>query len=197
MPLGYLNIIGIKILLEQGLIDTFLFISGVVIFELFVLWTVSRFAKWLVEQKKLLLVIDVFTMLFFLGIAFYLYLTLNSDSSSPLSKISQSKFPIVLGLLLSSLNFIQWPYWSGVYLYLLRTKKLSESKKSNVIFILGALIGTYVGMLINAYLGKFIFEDNVGILSPYLNLFFIFLFLALGLIQLAKFSIKQYRLIKN
>jgi len=197
LPLGYLNVIGLEILLEQGSIDTFSFISGVVIIELFVLWAVSKLAKWLVKQKKILVVIDVFTILFFLGIACYLFITLNGDSSTSISELGRFKYPIILGLLLNSLNFIQWPYWSGIYLYLFRTNKLKGNKKSNVIFILGALIGTYIGMLAFAYVGKFIFEDNVATLSPYLNLIFVFLFLAIGLIQLAQFSVKQYRMTKN
>ena len=195
LPLGYLNIIGLKILLEQGLIDTFSFISGIVIIELFVLWTVSKFAKWLVKQKTLLLVIDVFMIVFFLGIGCYLYL--NSARSFSLSEIRLFKYPIILGILLNSLNFMQWPYWSGIYLYLFRTNKLEDNKKSNVFFILGALIGTYIGILTYIYVSKFIFEDNVVTLSPYLNLIFVFIFLILGLIQLTRFSVKQYWLRKN
>ena len=197
LPLGYLNVIAFEILLEQGSIASFFFITGVVIIELFVLWTISKFAKWLVEQKKLLVVIDVFTILFFLGIACYLYFTLNSQSHTSISEVTLSKFPIMLGLLLNGLNFIQWPYWSGIYLYLFRTNKLSDNKKSNILFIIGALLGTYLGMFTVIYVGKFVFEAHVKLLNPFLNVIFVLLFLVLGLIQLAQFSIKQYRLTKN
>ncbi|WP_299782637.1 hypothetical protein [uncultured Formosa sp.] len=196
LPLSYLNIIALEILIEQGSVNTFLFVFGIIIIEFFVMYTVSRFAKWLVKQKKVLVFIDVFTILFLLGIASYLFLTLNNTSSFSLKDVMQFKYSIVLGLLLNSLNFVQWPYWSGVYLYLFRTDKLAENKKSNMIFIPGALLGTCSGMLTFAYVGKFIFEDNVAVFSPYLNLIIALLFLVLGFIQLIQFSVKQYK-IKN
>lgn len=197
IPLGYLNVIGLEIMLERGAVDAFLFISGVIIIELFVLWILSKLAKWLIKQRKLLLLIDVFTIVFFLGIAYYFYDTFNTNTNFSLTQLQLAKYPIVLGLILNSLNFMQWPYWSGIYLYLFHTNKLSESPKSSMVFILGALIGTFTGMLAFVYLGKYIFEDIKTILSQYLNIVFTILFLILGLIQLAQFSVKQYRLIKN
>jgi hypothetical protein len=194
IPLGYLNVIGLEILLEQGYVDAISFISGVVIIEFFVLWVVSKLAKWLLKQRKLLLFVDVFTIVFFLGIAYYFYTTYNTGNNFSLKQLQLAKYPIVLGLVLNSLNFMQWPYWSGMYLYLFRTKKLIENRKSNLIFILGALIGTYVGMLTFTYIGEFVLEDDKAIFSLYLNLIFAFLFLVLGLIQLGQFSVKQYRI---
>jgi hypothetical protein len=131
-----------------------------------------------------------------LGIAYYFYATFNTDNNNSLIQLQLAKHSIALGLVLNILNFMQWPYWSGMYLYLFRTKKLSETPKSNLIFILGALTGTFIGMLAFAYLGKYIFENIKAILSQYLNIIFTILFLILALIQLGKFSIKQYRLIK-
>ena len=71
LPLGYINVISFQILLEQGNWATVSFISGIVFIEFFVLKAVSFGAKWLVEQKRLLLFIDVFTIVFFLGISIY------------------------------------------------------------------------------------------------------------------------------
>ncbi|TDD95532.1 hypothetical protein [Flavobacterium cellulosilyticum] len=65
LPLGYINVISLQLLLEQGNWATVSFISGIVFIEFFVLRAVSFGAKWLVKQKKLLVFIDVFTILFF------------------------------------------------------------------------------------------------------------------------------------
>ncbi|WP_159024093.1 hypothetical protein [Formosa sp. L2A11] len=196
LPLSYLNVIALQLLIDKGSTNTFLFVLGIVIIEFFVMCTISRFAKWLVKQKTLLVFIDVFTILFLLGIASYLFLTLNSTTSFSLKDVMQFKYAIVLGLLLNSLNVVQWPYWSGVYLYLFRTNKLAETKSANMVFIPGALLGTCSGMLTFAYVGKFIFEDNIAAFSPYLNLFIALLFFVLGLIQLIQFSVKQYKIKK-
>ncbi|WP_354680820.1 hypothetical protein, partial [Mariniflexile fucanivorans] len=151
LPLGYLNVIGLQILLEQGGLAVISFILGIIVVEFFVLKTVSFGAKWLVEQKKLLLFIDIFTILFLASISFYFMSNINNENSFSLSQLHLAQYPFILGVLLNGLNAIQWPYWSGIYIYIFRTKKLKTTKKANYIFIIGALIGTGIGMLIFAY----------------------------------------------
>lgn len=150
LPLGYINVISLQILLEQGNRAEFSFIAGIVFVQFFVLKAVSFGAKWLVKQKKLLLFIDTFTIVFFLGIAFYFYYHINNGTNFSLSQLKLAKYPFFLALLLNSVNFIQWPYWSGIYIYLYQTKKLNPKCNDNSLFITGVMMGTFVGMLIFA-----------------------------------------------
>lgn len=186
LPLGYINVISLQILLEQGNWATIAFISGIVFIEFFVLKAVSFGAKWLVEQKKLLLFIDVFTIAFFLGIAIYFIMNIDNDKNFSLKQLQLAQFPFILGLLLNSLNFIQWPYWSGIYIYLFRTEKLDPRCNDNSLFIIGAMIGTLLGMLIFAHSGKYILVESKIEISTYLNSIFAILFLALAVIQIGK-----------
>lgn len=194
LPLGYINVISLQILLEQGNWATVSFISGIVFIEFFVLKAVSLGAKWLVEQKKLLLFIDTFTILFFTAIAFYFFMNIGSDKNFGLSQLQLAQFPFILGLLLNSLNFIQWPYWSGIYIYLFRTEKLDPRCNDNSIFIMGAMIGTLVGMLIFAHTGKYILIENKIEVSKYLNPIFATLFLVLAVGQIGKLFWKKRKL---
>ncbi|MFH7000601.1 hypothetical protein [Flavobacterium bizetiae] len=193
LPLGYINVIGLQILLEQGNWATVSFISGIVFIEFFVLKAVSFGAKWLVEQKKLLLFIDVFTIAFFTGIAVYFISNIGNDKNFSLSQLQLAQFPFILGLLLNSLNFIQWPYWSGIYIYLFRTKKLDPHCHDNSIFIMGAMIGTLAGMLIFAHTGKYFLVENKIEISKYLNPIFAALFLFLAGIQITKVYVKHQK----
>lgn len=193
LPLGYINVISLQILLEQGNWATVSFISGIVFIEFFVLKAVSFGAKWLVEQKKLLLFIDVFTILFFLGIAVYFITNIGNDKNFSLSQLQLSQFPFILGLLLNSLNFIQWPYWSGIYIYLFRTEKLDPRCNDNSLFIMGAMIGTLAGMLLFAHTGKYFLVENKIEMSKYLNPIFATLFLVLAIGQIGKLFWKQKR----
>tara|TARA_R110000868_G_scaffold81946_2_gene231701 strand:+ start:12329 stop:13033 length:705 start_codon:yes stop_codon:yes gene_type:complete len=193
LPLGYINVIGLQILLEQGNWAVISFISGIVFIEFFVLKAVSFGAKWLVQQRKLLLFIDVFTIVFFSAIAYYFFSNINSGTNFSLSQLKLAQFPFILGLLLNSLNFIQWPYWSGIYIYLFRTEKIKNLCNDNSIFIMGAMIGTLVGMLIFAHTGKYFFLDNKVQIGKYLNIIFAVLFSGLAGIQTAKFSWKTYK----
>lgn len=197
LPLGYINVISLQILLEQGNWATVSFISGIVFIEFFVLKAVSFGAKWLVEQKKLVLFIDVFTIVFFLGIAVYFITNIGNDKNFSLSQLQLAQFPFILGLLLNSLNFIQWPYWSGIYIYLFRTEKLDPRCNDNSLFIMGAMIGTLAGMLIFAHSGKYFLVENKIEMSKYLNPIFATLFLVLAIGQIGKVFVKRKKAKKS
>lgn len=64
LPLGYINVISLQILLEQGNLASLLFISGIITVQYFVLITVNKIAGWLVNQEKLLLLLEVFSIPF-------------------------------------------------------------------------------------------------------------------------------------
>lgn len=191
LPLGYINVISLQILLEQGSLATLSFISGIVFIEFFVLKAVSFGAKWLVEQKKLVLFIDVFTIVFFIGIATYFVTNIGNKQNFSLSQLQLAQFPFILGLLLNSLNFIQWPYWSGIYIYLFRTEKLDPRCNDNSLFIMGAMIGTLTGMLIFAHSFNYFLAVNKIEMSAYLNPIFATLFLVLAIGQIGKLFWKQ------
>lgn len=195
LPLGYLNIICLQILVAQGHLAIISFILGVTAVEFFVLKVVSFGAKWLVKQKKLLLAIDIFTILFFTSIA--LFFISNNDETFVLSQLEYATYPFLLGLLLNGLNIIQWPYWSGIYIYVYRNNKLKTTKKANYLFIVGALIGTGIGMLLFAYLGQYILVENNIEISNYLNLVFAILFFILASIQITKLVINQNKKVKK
>lgn len=191
LPLGYINVIGLQILLEQGSWAVVSFISGIVFIEFFVLKAVSFGAKWLVQQRKLLLFIDAFTIVFFSAIAYYFFSNINSGTNFSLSQLKLAQFPFILGLLLNSLNFIQWPYWSGIYIYLFRTEKLDPKCNDNSLFIMGAMIGTLAGMLIFAHTGKYFLIESKAQFGKYLNIVFAVLFSGLALGQIVKFFWKD------
>ena len=191
LPLGYINIISLQILNTQGNWHTVSFISGIVFIEFFVLKAVSFGAKWLVEQKKLLLFIDLFTLIFFISIAVYFIKSIGDDKNFSLSQLPLAAYPFMLGLLLNSLNFIQWPYWSGIYIYLFRTKKLDPRCNDSSLFIIGAMIGTLVGMLTFAHSSRFILIENNIKINDYLNPIFATLFVILAISKMTTMVMKS------
>ncbi len=197
LPLGYLNVIGLQILVEQGGFAIISFILGIIVVEFFVLKIVSFGAKWLVKQRKVLLFIDVFTILFFMSIALYFLSNINNEKTFSLSQLQLARYPFVLGVLLNGLNAIQWPYWSGIYLYVFRTKKLKTTQKANYTFIIGALIGTGIGMLFFAYAGQYILVENNIEMTQYLNPAFAILFIILATMQIAKLFIHKVKKVKE
>lgn len=183
LPLGYLNVIGLQLLLENGYLASIQFILGIVFIEFFVLKVVSYGSKWLVQQQKLLLFIDIFTVLFFSSLAYYFFATIGNEQKFSLKQLQLIQVPFILGVLLNSLNFMQWPYWSSIYLYLFRTKKLKSNSNKNNIFIMGALLGTFSGMMLFAQTGNYFLIDKKADIGKYLNVIFTFIFLGLALVQ--------------
>lgn len=138
LPLGYINVVGLQILLEKGFSKHLFFIIGIISIQFFVLKFVSISAKWLVRQKKLILYIDVFTVVFFALITYYFF-TKTSEQSASLTQFPLANYPFLLGLFLNSLNFIQWPYWAGIYIYLFGQRNSRNLK----IIIINLLLGSY------------------------------------------------------
>lgn len=191
LPLGYINVIGLQILMQYGIWAVSSFILGVIFVEFFVLKAASFGAKWLVQQKKILLIIDLFTVLFFSSIAYYFYTNIGSEKSFSLTQLQLVQYPFIFGMILNSLNFMQWPYWSGVFLYLFRTKKINHHSRHNNIFIIAALMGTFSGIMIFAQTGSYFLMDSNAAINKYLNTIFALLFSVLAFIQITNFFWKK------
>lgn len=148
-------------------------------------------ADWIVNQEKLFQFIDVFTILFLFNIALYFMSNIADGKNSNLSLFKLAQYPFLLAVFLNLLNFIQWPYWSGVYIYLFRTAKLDSQNSTNGIFILGAIMGTSLGMFLFAHISQFLITANQIKMSTYLNPVFMILFLFLAVLQTVKFILKN------
>ena len=197
LPLGYVNVISLQILLEQGNWASLSFIIGIITIQYFVLKTVNKIAGWLVNQEKLLLFIDLFTILFLLAIALYFTTNTANHKNISLSNFKLAQYPFLLALLLNILNFIQWPYWSGIYIYLFRTAKLENKKNTNNIFIVGALLGTSLGMFLFSHVGQFLIVENQIKMNLYLNPTFMILFFILALVKTVQFILKNITVLRK
>ncbi|SDH70032.1 hypothetical protein SAMN04488062_11248 [Flavobacterium omnivorum] len=105
-----------------------------------------------------------------------MYSSTNHQNIS-LSNLILIQYPFLLAAFLNILNFIQWPYWSGIYIYLFRTDKLDNQIKTRNKFIVGSLLGTSLGMFLFAPIGQFLIEANQIKISSYINTIFMILFL--------------------
>jgi hypothetical protein len=192
IPLGYLNVVGFDIYSQKGLTATISYLLGVVTIELFVIYFTLIFAKKLSENKKLTKYIEGFSVLFMLVLAAFFYFSANSETTNRtiFSNVSENFF--FAGLLFSSLNFIQIPFWTGWNLYLLNGNYIEISKLRKYFYIFGTAVGTFVGMLI-LILSLNYFTSNVDFLSQYLMKFIIpLVFFGLGIFQALKFYKKYF-----
>ncbi|MEM0932321.1 MAG: LysE family transporter [Bacteroidota bacterium] len=161
LPLGTLNLTAFDISASQGFSSAFWFATAVILVEL----AVVRLA--LYGNEKLILTNRLANYLFPLGIVLLLYLALVSfsdvgqvfDSGTKPSLLPHIASPFVLGLLLSALNPLHFPFWM-TWTKVLSTKGILErSKRSYASYIIGIGAGSLLGLLIFIFLGKYVFSN--------------------------------------
>lgn len=180
IPLGYLNLVGFEIYNKTGLHNLFLFLLGIVFVESFVIYFTLLFAKQLVNNKKLMKVIDFLGIVFMLILSYSFYAHRDSmlNNSSYIERYMMYS-PFIIGVLLNCFNFLQLPFWTGWNLYLINENYISTEKNYKYYYIAGTLIGVFIGMLSLILVLQLIFK-NTSYIFNYLMLiliplFFIFL----------------------
>jgi len=148
IPLGYLNVVGLEIYSKSGFSNLTLFLFGVVFIEAFVIYFTLIFANRLVNNIKLMRVIDIFGVFFLLFLAYSFYSYSNQTAASPnyLEKYMIYS-PFLVGLLLSGINFMQVPFWTGWNLYLINGNYITTTSALKFYYVAGTLLGTFAGMM--------------------------------------------------
>ena len=194
IPLGYLNVVGYDVFKKFGLNETLFYLLGVISIEFFVIYFTLLFANQLIANKKLLKFIEGFSVVFMFVLAFIFYTSASSETTNPSVLERYVKYsPFVVGLILSSLNFIQVPFWTSWNLYLLNGNYIEISKSRKYFYVFGTIFGTFSGMLV------LIFSLNYLTLEFEFFKLFLFqfiipiVFVALGIFQGFKFYKKYYK----
>lgn len=190
IPLGYLNVVGFEIYKSKGLEQTLWYLLGVVFIEFFVILITLIFANTLISNKKLLKYIEGFSIVFMFFLA---YLFFSNAQNSDLTVVDNLEIinskTIIIGITLSSLNFIQIPFWLSWNLFLVNAKYIDTSSGLRYFYILGTTIGTFLGMLFLILSLQYITQQT-DFLNKYLVKIIIpLVFFIFGIIQ----SIKFYR----
>ena len=194
IPLGYLNIVGYEVYKKFGLNDTLFYLLGIISIEFFVIYLTLLFANQLMSNQKLIKFIEGFSVVFMFVLAYIFYSSASSKASnqSVLEKYIDYS-PYVVGVILSCLNFIQIPFWTGWNLYLLNAKYIEISKARKYFYVVGTVIGTFAGMLVLILSLNYV-TNQTDFLAKYLMKFIIpIVFIGLGTMQAVKFYKKYYK----
>jgi hypothetical protein len=144
------------------------------------------------SNRFLLKFIEGFSVIFMFVLAYVFYTNATTSNSIPLFDELYLHSPsLLLGVFLSSLNFIQIPFWLSWNLYLVNGNYIEVAKSRKYFYVFGTLVGTFFGMLV-LILSLYYFATNVAFLSNYLMKIIIpLVFLGLGVFQLYTFY-KKY-----
>ncbi|RZJ55961.1 MAG: hypothetical protein EOO44_01260 [Flavobacterium sp.] len=194
IPLGYLNLAGLEIYSKSGLNNLIFFLFGVVFVETFVIYFTLLFAKRLIENKKLMKIIDLFAVIFMFGLAYLFYSKANhaSGSNSNLSEYLMYS-PFVIGVILNCFNFLQLPFWTSWNLYLVNAKYITTEKKLKYYYIAGTLAGVFLGMLSLILILQSLFQKTNQFSKYIIPVFIPLFFIILGSIQVFKVYKKYFK----
>ncbi|MBC7607111.1 MAG: hypothetical protein H7199_09170 [Burkholderiales bacterium] len=193
IPLGYLNIVGLQIYAPSGTVALIYYLLGVISIEGLVIYATLIFANKLASNHKLLRLISLFSILFMLLLAYVFYAQAKGETTDTGALAKYLGFSsYLIGVILSSLNFIQIPFWLGWNLYLLNAKYIVVEKQGKYSYVAGTLGGTFFGMLVLVRLLDFI-TGGTNIFSKHLLSHFIpLLFLGMAVYQMFQYYRKYY-----
>ena len=184
IPLGYLNLFGYQIFTTSNFNQLNLYLLGVLCIEAIVIYTTLKLSAKVSMNPKWKNYISIFSFIFLLVIAVLTYNSTSNESNS-LDKYNAylSYSAIISGLILSSLNFAQVPFWMSWNLYLTNEKYIVVEDKKELFYVLGTIIGTYFGML--AIIFSIQAAKNKEFISPnFFSKYIWVIFLVLAIFQL-------------
>jgi TRAP-type C4-dicarboxylate transport system permease small subunit len=194
IPLGYLNIIGFEIYSKFGIKDLIFYLLGVVSVEVFVIYFTLVFAEKLVNNKKLMKVVDYFSVVFLiiLGYSFYAHSNQTTSNHNDLEQyITYS--PFLIGLVLNCVNFLQLPFWTGWNLYLMNGNYIAVETKLKYYYVAGTLIGTFLGMLALVLILNTLTQNTTFFSKYVMSVIIPLFFIVLAFIQMYKVYKKYYK----
>lgn len=192
VPLGYLNVVGFEMYVNFGLKQTVYYLFGVISIEVLVIYFSLLFAKQLLANKNILKFIEGFSIVFLFSLAFIFYWNASKEitNQAVLSKYIDYS-PFIIGLILSSLNFIQLPFWTSWNLYLVKENYIEISRISKHFYVFGTILGTFCGMLVLILSLNYITLEFEFFKLFLFRLIIPLVFIVLGLLQFIKFYKKQ------
>ncbi|MBD3583675.1 hypothetical protein [Flavobacterium selenitireducens] len=191
VPLGYINVVGFEIFSDGGFPRLWPYLSGVIAEESIVIYLTLLFAKKLARGGKFVKATELFSIVFMVALSVYFFARPEKSGSETPVYIQYS--PFVAGAVLNAINFMQLPFWTGWNLYLINAKWIFVKTNIKYLYILGALLGTFAGMLL-FILGLHYLAESVDGISFYLMKVFIpLIFLGLAIWQSYKFYDKYRR----
>ena len=194
LPLGYLNIVGVAILAHSKWQSLVLYLLGVILVEVVVVYGTIFFVNQLVANKKWMKNIDFFAIFFLLGLAVVFRLSSN-DTAAYVGFLKEyaAYSSFFIGLVLCALNFLQIPFWVGWNLYLVNANRIVLTHRLQHFYLLGIIFGTFLGMFLAIVVLDSLAQKNFSFTSFILSIFIPIFFLILAFFQMKKVYQKHLR----
>jgi len=165
LPVGSLNLTACKVSVSGGANAALVFFMGVILVELLLVWGTLKGLTNMRFHKGQVVLFQIVGMVLLVYLAIDNFNATEFAGHSPGGSIqglgSMQKSPFVLGILLSTVNPLQVPFWVGWNGFLLERKLLNHSPLATFAYLTGIGWGTLFGMALFVGLGTY-FIDFLG-----------------------------------
>ncbi len=176
LPLGTLNIAAMQISIANGYISALWFAFGMLLVEIiYVRLSLVAMDK-IRKQEKVLRAMEWITLIIIIALAVFSFVAAaNLDRNSSNILLSNGMPRFFLGVLMSAINPVQFPFWFGWSTVLYAKKILLPQNDHYNVYILGISIGTFLGTCIFIFGGQLIVNKlnaNQNILQYIIGIIF-------------------------
>lgn len=160
LPLGTLNVLAMKISVEEGIKYAIYFSLGSLLTEMIYVRISLVGINWIRKQKKLFQWLEWITLFIVVALAIGSFMTaINHD---PSKQEGDNHLPdinrFLLGIFLSAISPVQIPFWFGWSTVLFTKKILLPTNANYNLYIVGIGLGTLIGNSVFIFGGKWIVE---------------------------------------
>lgn len=192
VPLGYLNLIGFGIYKQYGQVQAIYYLFGILIAEALFLYAIIHLTSRLRFKSNTFKKLEVLSILLLLFLAYWYWPQAETTVAGSATAEKIIVAPLITGLVLNMINFVQVPFWAGWNLYLTANGFATFSGGLKHFFIAGALAGTFTGMLLFIYLLAAV-PDSV-LSTGAINYLYPLVFLLLAVYQAIKFTRRYFNI---
>jgi threonine/homoserine/homoserine lactone efflux protein len=158
LPLGTLNVAAMQISVQESIINAIYFSLGSLAVEMIYVRISLVGINWIRRQKNLLKWMEWITLGIVLALAAGSFIAATREHHAKNVLFNNNINRFVLGVMLSSITPMQFPFWFG-WSTILFTKNILQPKNSFYnLYIIGIGIGTFLGNCVFIFGGKFIVE---------------------------------------
>ncbi len=162
LPPTFLNLLALTIAFEESKSQAIIFSIGVVIVELIYVFILLKFANYISKYQKVMKIIELFLIVLLVLTALnYFLLFFEADKIKQSASIYPNVHRFVLGLGLSAVNILQIPFWLAWNTFLLNKEVIKFDWKSQIKYLSGIGIGTFLGLLLFILAGEFSEQSNL------------------------------------
>jgi threonine/homoserine/homoserine lactone efflux protein len=190
LPLGTLNVAAMQISISDGISPALWFAAGALTAEIIYVRISLVAMSWVRRHEKLLKALEWATLFIVLALAVSSFWAATHPQVEKNIILSNSMHRGLLGLLMSSLNPMQIPFWFGWSAVLFSKNILRPGFWNYNAYLLGIGAGTFFGNCVFIFGGRFLINQfNAG--QHLLNWIIGCIFLITGIIQLIRILTKK------